>query len=369
MRDVSAEFLETVRGSHQMAAQAIVCTTYQDGVEPDGTTVPILAGDVVVDGTAEVRSTLDLTVDGTAMWPAAVDSLLAPYGNEIYIRRGIQYGNGSVEWVGLGYFRIEAPEQDNIPNGPIQLTGSDRMAAVVDGRLLAPRQYLSSTTCGEAVADLIGDLYPAATIEWDDSTASEALGRTIAIEEDRYGGLSDIITSRGKIFYWDHRGYLVIRDVPDPSDVVFDIDHGRGGVLVSMKRKLDRRGIHNAVVAIGESTDDGTPVRGTALDNNPDSPTYFYGRFGQVPRFYTSPLIVTVAQALNAAQSMLRKETGLPYTVNFGMIANPALEPYDAVRIRRRDVHTIDTLTVPLVASQAMTGTTRQQAATLLGAL
>jgi hypothetical protein len=369
VRGVSDQFLATLRGSHATVTQAIVCTTYQDGVEPDGTTVPVLAGDVVIDGTADVRSTLDLTVDGTAMWPDAMDDLLAPYGNEIYVRRGVKFGNGSIEWVGLGYFRIESPEQDRVPNGPIQLTGSDRMAAIVEGRLLEPRQYLSTTTCGEAVADLVGDLYPAATIEWDDSTADEPLGRTVAIEEDRYGGLSDIITSRGKIFYWDHRGFLSIKDIPDPGVVVFEVDHGRDGVLISMKRRLDRRGIHNAVVATGEATDDGAPVRGIALDSNPSSPTYFYGRFGQVPRFYSSPLLTTEAQARKAALTMLRKETGLPYTVDFGMIANPALEPYDAVRIRRRDVHTIDTLTVPLIAAQPMTGTTRQQAAQLLGTL
>ena len=54
MRGVSDQFLATLRGSHATVTQAIVCTTYQDGVEPDGTTVPVLAGDVVIDGMADV---------------------------------------------------------------------------------------------------------------------------------------------------------------------------------------------------------------------------------------------------------------------------------------------------------------------------
>src|SRR5690606_39371279 len=55
--------------------------------------------------------------------------------------------------------------------------------------------------------------------------------------------------------------------------------------------------------------------------------------FGQVPRFYASPLITDVAQAKSAAASLLKRSLGLPYSVSFGTIVNPALEPLDPIRI------------------------------------
>lgn len=374
MRPVSDAFLRTVTGSHTMTCEARVLDSFQSGTDPDGTVIPIMDGSVTMDATASILSTLRLTTDGTAMWPNRPSSLLGPYGNEVWVRRGLQYGNGTTEWVSLGYFRIQNPGQDEAPDGPIRITGSDRMVGITSARLLAPRQYLPTDTFGDVVSDLVLDVYPAATIVWDDATDTETIGRTIAVEQDRYGGLNDVITSRGKIFSWDYRGFLVIRDLPDPSNVVFDVVSGEGGVLIKAARTLTREGVHNAVVATGEAPDEGSPARGVAIDNNPDSPTYFYGRFGQEPRFYSSPLLMNDTAAERAATTILRKELGLPYSVDLTFVPNPALEPYDPVRTRytERDgseTHVLETLTVPLDEKGAMTGTTKEQSQTTVGIL
>jgi hypothetical protein len=119
-------------------------------------------------------------------------------------------------------------------------------------------------------------------------------------------------------------------------------------------------------VATGEGADTATPVRAVATDDGINSPTRWGGPFGRVPRFYSSPTITSESQAATAARSILAKESGLPYSVEFGTIANPALEPYDPIRARypgRTERHVIDRLTVPLTAAGAMSGATRQQAA------
>lgn len=373
MRPVSDAFLRTVRGSHTMAARARVCTTFQTGTDPTGTEVPIIAGDVVANAHSDIRATLDLTTDGTGMWPSSTGSLLlAPYGNEIFVERGIQFGNGTTEWVSLGYFRIQSPEQDEAPNGPIRVEGRDRMSGLVDGRLLAPVQFADTATYGAVVSQLVTQVYPTATIEWDDATSAATLGRSLITEDDRYGFLNDLVTSRGKIWYWDHRGVLVIRDAPSTTDPVFDVDFGQGGVLVSMSRQLTRERVYNAVVAYGEAADTAEPARATAVDNNPASPTYFSGPFGPVPRFYSSPFITNDVQAASAATSLLTRQLGLPYTVDFTAVPNPALEPWDPIRIRYTgripaETHIIDEITIPLVASKPMTATTREQTVVLVG--
>src|SRR5262249_54713756 len=111
MRPVSERFLRTVRGSHTMIARARVPGTISYiGVDPPGTETPIRAGNVVLDATADIRATLDLTTPGP--WPTTPTGLLTPYGTEVFIERGIDYGDGIREWVSQGYFRLYQVEQD-----------------------------------------------------------------------------------------------------------------------------------------------------------------------------------------------------------------------------------------------------------------
>lgn len=374
MRPVSAAFLRTVRGSHSMVARARVCETFQTGTDPDGTEIFIVDGDVVQNAHADIRSTVDLTTDGNAKWPSFGNLLLAPYGNEIFVERGIGYGNGTIEWVSLGYHRIEEPQQGYAPNGTIQLTANDRMAGLIDARLVAPAQFRATATYGDVFEQLVTEVYPGAVIEWRDGGDTDQLGRDLIAEDDRHGFLDDLVTGLGKIWYWDHRGILVIANQPDSATPVFDINSGENGVLVNMSRKLTRKGVYNAVVATGEGADTASPVRAIAIDANPNSPTYYHGRFGPVPRFYSSPSITTGAQAGAAATSMLRKQLGLRYEVNLAAVANPALEPWDPVRVRyssRHGIenHILDRLTIPLVPGSAMTATTREQTVVLVEVL
>lgn len=374
MRSVSDAFLSTLRGSHTMVVRCQVLTSFQTGTQPTGgTEVDVMGGQVVADATADVRATLDLTTDGTGMWPRYVDSLLAPYGNEIFVERGIDFGNGTVEYCSLGYFRIEAPSQDAPPDGPIRVVGKDRMQAVIDARLLAPIQFGAATTYGDVVSQLITKVYPAATIEWDDATDTSTLDRSLITDEARFEFIDDLVRSVGKIWYWDHRGILVITTQPDPSAPVWDVNAGAGGVLVSASRALSREGVYNAVVALGESVSaDAVPVRAVAVDANPTSPTYYYGRFGPVPRFYSSPFITSTAQAEAAAASLLTAQLGLPYSVDFAAVPNPALEPFDPVRIKyggnaATEVHVLESVTVPLTEQDPVTATTREQSTILIG--
>jgi hypothetical protein len=373
VRPVTDAFLRTVRGSHTMNARARVCTTFQTGTSPTGTDIPVLDGDVVSDANADVRSTLDMTTDGNSMWPTYGNLLLAPYGNEVFVERGIEFGNGSTEWVSLGYFRIQEPTQDQAPNGPIRIAGRDRMAGLIDARLVVPAQFLSTATYATVVSTLVTAVYPTATIQWDSGSTAQ-IGRSLIAEEDRYGFLNDLVTGLGKIWYWDYRGVLVIRDQPSTTTTVFDINSGQDGVLVNLSRKLTRESVYNAVVATGEAADTATPVRAAAIDANPNSPTYYFGRFGPVPRFYSSPSITGSSQAASAAASLLRKQLGLRYEVNFAAVPNPALEPWDCVRVTYSgrtavETHVIDRITIPLTSGAAMTATTREQSVVLVGAL
>ncbi len=371
MRPVTDAFLSTLRGSHVIAVRATVLSTFQTGTQPTGTVVDVLSGAVTLDSTAAVRGTLDMEVDGTGRWPNAAGDLYPPYGNEVFVERGITFGNGTVEYCSLGYFRFQTPAQDEPPDGPIRISAKDRMQGIIDARLLMPVQFVASQTYGDVVEQLVTAVYPDATIEWDDATDAMPIGRTVLAEDKRYEPIDDLVKSVGKVWYWDYRGVLVITAPPDPSAPVWEVNAGAGGVLVSAKRQLTREGVYNAVVATGESADDTAPARGVALDNDPSSPTYYYGRFGPVPQFYSSPLLLSDAQAVAAAETLLRKKLGLPYSVDFSSIPNPALEPLDPVRIRYTnggppETHIIERLTIPLSERDPLSATTREQTTILV---
>lgn len=372
MRPVSDKFLETLRGSHLAVFRAKATDQFYTGTTPGGTEIPIISGDVKFSATAEIRSTLSLTTSWP--WPLTATDTLAPYGREIYIERGIAYGNAQREWVGLGYFRIDTIEQDETPDGVITISGSDRSAGLRDARFLAPQQFPPTWTNGDVVNSLIWDVYfYAGIIEWDDTAVrDDTINRTIITEDDRLGILNDLLTSVGKIGYWDYRGIFVIKTPPDVTGAPsWTVDAGTNGVLVQMSRSLTREGVYNAVVATGEAGDTTAPARAVSYDLNPASPTYYNGGFGKVPRFYSSPFITTNAQAQTAADALLRQQLGLPYQVDLSSIANPALEPYDVLSVsypktsRNRalltETHVIDEVTIPLTPKNPVSLKTREQ--------
>jgi hypothetical protein len=370
VRPVSARFLSALRGSHTVGVQALVVTPGQTGTSPTGTQLAVLGGDVTLSSTAAVRATLELMVDGTGAFPDNAGDDLAPYGNEIFVRRGVTFGGGSVEWVSLGYFRIRSAGQDDAPDGPIRVVGQDRMGGIVKARLTVPVQFPATATYGDVVSQLVLEVYPWATIEWDDLAETDALGRSLIAEEDRFAFLDELVRGLAKQWHWDHRGVLVIEAIPDPGATVWDVDSGENGVLVSMGREISDDGVYNAVVVTGEALDTETPPRAVAYDNNPTSPTYWHGDFGKVPRYYSSSFITTAAQAQTTATALLRSNLGVPYNIDFRSLVNAALEPWDPVRVRLGPVtqtHVIDTLVIPLAGDTAMRGATREQTLVVIG--
>lgn len=369
MRTVSRAWSRTITTSHTPLIQARSILTYQTGPSPTGDLLTVLDGEVEVDGTARIRSTLDLTVDGVH-WPTLATDPLAPYGQEIYIRRGIQYSDALVEYVGLGYFRVEEVERDE-PGGPVRITGSDRMAGLDEADLIGATYFGPTASLGFIASTLVLDVYPDAEIVWDDDTDDAVTTRALVAEGNRFDFLDDLLRGVGKIWYWDGNGRLQIKSLPDPGDVVATIASGPGGnLLLRAEEQMTRKGVYNAVVVSGEASDIYDPIRAVAYDADPSSPTRYGGRFGKVPYFFSSPTVQSLTGAQQAAAMMLRRRLGLPYRLDLDLYPNPALEPYDpvladtAAGYRR---HQLESLTIPLTPDGAMQARTRDQTTVLIG--
>lgn len=382
MRAVSRRFLSALEGSHTPVAEVWSIVDWSPsgpsikrvGVDPDlfgdallypgrcAVKMPFIDGFVNLDGRRANRATAKVVfpasdTDGNSLFPYLEDDRLGPYGQELFIRRGIQYSRGDTEWVSLGFFRIDDVDQNGVGQ-PITITASDRMSNIVDARMLAPRQFASSATYGELLDDLVSEVFPYVQDDqqiWeidDDELRDEALGRVVIVEQDRYDAIRDIFAAHNKIVYFDHRGILRVESPPSANWPVFHVHHADRGTLTHLNHYLNRTRFYNAVVAVGEEDEDGAAIRAVVVDDDPDSPTYFYGHFGQVPRYFYSSFLRTLQQAENAARGILRKYTGLPAGLTFDAIPNPALEPFDPGFVTypgRSEFRVLDTVNIPLV--------------------
>lgn len=361
MRPVTDAFQEAVHASHQIATLVSVLTATEE--------IPLtaaVAGTVTLDQPAATRGRCDLTLvdDGTlGLVPRLPADLLTPYGNEIRASRGVLLPTGP-ELVSLGIFRIEDVEITDGPEGlQIQVTGQDRSARVIDARFEEPYQVAGGTNAITAIAAVIAAAWP--DVETDLTPTSRTSPQVLANEgDDRWAFAQSLATSIGYALYFDGDGVLIGRPVATSTTPVDRIAEGEGGVLVRAGRRWTRQGTFNRVIATGENTGEAAPARGVATDLDPTSPTYYYGDYGRVPRFYSSPFIATDDQAADAAAAILARELGTTQQVSFGSIVNPALEPDDVIAVRRDragidEDHIIDRLTIPLGHEEAMSGATR----------
>lgn len=360
MRPASAAFLEQVATSHLVVVRAEVLGT-------DLVIDSVTDGTVNLDQTAATRGRLDLTItdDGTGgLIPQTATDPLAPYGNELKVSRGVRLSDRD-ELIALGVFRIdETNVEDTGAAVTITVTGNDRSVRVIDARFEEPYVVPAGTNYTEAIRDVIDAGVPGLTYNFAEST--QVTPQLVANEgDDRWAFAKSMATAIGMDLYFDGDGVCVLAPVAQATEApVAAIAEGRGGVLLRAGRQWVRTSAFNAVIATGENTGEVAPARGVARDLNPQSPTYYYGDFGKVPRFFSSPFIATDDQATSAAAAILARELGTTQTVNFGAIVNPALEPDDVITITRAragidEAHVIDKLTIPLTADQPMAGGTR----------
>lgn len=374
MRIVSAGFREAVLSSHKMA----VVVRPRDSEE----SVPVTEGSVTLDGAAAIRGTCTLTVNDPAWAPLAPGDVLAPYGNEVEIFRGIDYGGGDTELVPLGIFGIQqsSTQEDSGGGVTISLTAADRAQKVIDALFEADYTVAGGTDYLTALKAIISDGLPGATYNFESRTLTT--GTVIASRgEDRWELARAMATFIGMELFFDNEGICVLRTITDAAaaPVAYLVEGQEVAVyddppsLISAEKVLTRADAHNKWIVVGNNPDDAdAPPVGSAIDDDPLSPTYYYGEFGKKPEIFTSSLVTTTTQAEDAAAGKKAKESGLARGLSFGALVDPSLEPGDVVRITRTvrgsdgtlveladEDHVIDSLAIPLGVDGVMTGQSR----------
>lgn len=377
MRPVSARW--DPAASHTSAT--LVQLLPRDGGDP--VALPVEDGKVVLDSRAEVRGRVEgLTIPGAQWVPSDPADPLAPFGNEIRVWRGMQYGPGDVgeitgsgslvfvdsegnlnELVSLGIFGIEEAESSE---GVTMLNCLDRSQRLIDASFTEDYTIAGGTDFLTGLRNTLIAGYPQIVFDFIER---ELLTPTLIASEgdNRWSEFCLYMAEAiGCELYFNGDGIAKLAPIPDPASTapVARIEEGEGGMLLSASKKMSREGAYNRFTYIGENPDNEVPPRGVATDEDPASPTYWGGPFGQKPAPPEhSAFISTDAQAADAAAGRLARERGVLTTVDFGAIPNPALEPSDVVGVRRSisgidEAHAIDMLEYPLNGEE-MTGATR----------
>lgn len=310
--------------------------TFVDAVR-DGETIaediPLDAGTLEVTADANVPGRLSLSFP--SLWaPTKATDPLAVYGQRLTIRQVLKAG--AEEWtVDLGQYLIQAWDHEQ-PSVDVEALSLEQRIA--DYRFSTPYRRPGGATFAGQLGAICKGVLPVDTSAMTNRSLPASV--TEDWEEDRLGAVRAIQTNWPCDLRVDEDGVLVAtpeRTVASTPDVEWT--HGEANAYVSTGGNGLRDEMFNAVVARGENAN-GSPVQASAVDDDPSSPTYFYGPFGRRQRFYASPLITTRDEARAAARTVLKRELRRSAQVTVTAPPDPRIEMLDTARVTLDDGQT-----------------------------
>jgi Domain of unknown function (DUF5047) len=370
----SQQFRQTIAGDHELAVLAEVLV--------DGLPAAVLSDLGVVEGGAvdvaatEIRRTLTsfTVVDQSGeLAPRRGGDLLVPAGHELRLWRGCWLADGSgSELAPLGVFRFTS-SSDTYPR--VELRGYDRAWVIQGAKLEAPLTIPAGTNYIDAVVDVLraawGQDLPVNFPSTDETTATMAF----ELEADPWQIAQELAANLGMDLYFDPLGVCTMSPFPDPAvvraDWVFDEGDLQNLALPGLALDWDITDAVNAVVVIGENSENPAPVLGRAVDNDPNSPTRYDGPVGHRPVFIRDEKAKTKSQATSRARKELARRLGIPQRGAIPSLVNPAMDAGDTLLVNSPSrgfgqLFIADRFTVPLRANQAMQVDTRARQVTTL---
>lgn len=349
-------FLEEIRTSHEVY-------TYVDLSSPtlESVRLTVTDGDVKVDRTAQVRRSCSLKcIDPTGeLTPTGVGSVLTPYGTELRPYRGVRYADGTTEVYPLGVFRLAKSDIDDGNDADeLSLEAYDLSRTVQRDKFKVPYTVAAGTNMVDAIKAILARTFP--DLEYDAITTTMTITapRLYDAGDDPWEACTELARSLGCELFFDAEGIVVIAPPHDadalPAPDFTYIEGENGCTMTELSLTYTDEPGHNGVIVVGESPgDEKPPVRGEAWDDDPASPTYRYGPYGEVPQFVTDSAVKTDEEAQAMARSMLSGHLGASSLISVKAVPNPSFEAGDVVEVKRQalgvsGLYGIDAFNIPL---------------------
>jgi len=323
----------------------------------------IMSGTVSATLTSRVSRTCTLTVHED-LYPVEDDGLLNPYTNRLKIYSGIRFADGEeFRWQVFGG-RITRVQM-NSGQGTCTVEASDRAYEVLGAAFPQPENSTFGAGVLAEFQRLISDGVPDAIFG-----TSDTFFQTMPLltwEHDRPQALDEIATSCGAFWYPLANERFVLRRYPwtvAGSPVITFSDDDDGTITTSTVVR-DRTTIFNQVTVTGERLDGTAPVYATVSDLNPASATYALGPFGIQNKLIKLNTPQIQDNALDAANSYLRRTTALTEFWSFTCTPDASLELGDIIEInamsRTNVIQVVASIGIPLGVSGDMSVSCRAQ--------
>lgn len=367
MYSVSDHFLERVRDSGERVTFADLYLNREIYRE----NIPVISGSLTMDRKANIRKSGSMAIGDNSLINLWLNQL-SPYNFTVVIKQGVVFPNRDMELVPFGTFTIEEvtwSESQGVP----EIKFYDYGKSLEQTTHFFTVDY-SGSFVRQRIEELVAYTIPWATVVIDSSLPDVMLPGGTTYDGNHLESLAKLTEAIGAEGFFDRDD--VYRVVPIPSvnidtgedDSVWDVDvsiDGSPGVLVSADRSITKEGVFNGVSVVGatpEGAPEGTVVVGHAFDLNPASPTYWNGPFGRRTKRIENSALTDNGACRASAEAQLRNFLGLTRSLNFEIVANPALDPGDIVKVIYLDesfeYHLIDSLSIPL-GTGAFTAQTR----------
>jgi hypothetical protein len=334
MYEVSDRFLQAVAASHEVVSRVEV---WRDDVYVQD--LAVTGGTVTVDESSKVRRTLSLRSSDIDLDPRTAEDLLSPFGTDLRVYTGVRFTEGDEEVVPVGVFPIQTAGRDGWL-ADLGLQADDRSRTIADSRLLKPYTPASGTSALDAIASLAQAVIP--SVEVYDLTADLRVTRarlgSVTYERERWDAIEAIASGLGCEAFFDVEGRLIVREVPEvlaDSSSVWTVASGTDdAVMLDISTSLSADKVYNAVVASSAGEADAPVI--TAIVYQESGPLRW--RPGvQRPRFYASPLIKTIEDAVAAGRAILARSLVYSQGVGLEALPNPALDVGDVVTVVHPD--------------------------------
>lgn len=366
MISATSSFIDALRFGSYLIASRI--TVYSGG-QPTSIVLPVSDATFTVDRNSEQRRQGQMTVEilpevppvtasvgGAAqiLLPLNPQSILAPFGNEIFVEFTLVGNGGNLGdngWVPMGMYSIATSV---IQDSGIDLTCTldlyDRSWAIAQRSLTTA--YSVPAGAGDLQTEITlllatalgGGSFPW-TFNFQGGSTYTVPAGTYNQGQDPWQACLDMATSAGYELYFDVLGNLVAQPVPDPTqaNVVWNFSPGEvqadgslahplGGTPfttpIGIELGLTRDGIANSFYVTPSGSNNANPTQAVAQDTTawPISPTSIYGPMGVVPHFVYDSNITTTAQALAEAQYDLAKGLAKAWTLGVATPPNPLFD-------------------------------------------
>lgn len=310
-----------------------------------------LGGSVRATLASRVTRTLNLSVPSW-LYPWDNSDLLAPWGNELRVFRGIQYGSGELDEFPV--FRGQIVDIKPQGDGTALLNAADRTQDVVGSSFDAPSVANVGALVPVEFKRLVIGALPDAT--FGTFSPIGAVVPPLSYDYDRGAALDGLAKVAGAYWYALANGDFVIRYVPwsvlisTGKTLLTNI----GGTLLTAFPTRSRANVFSRVTVSNEPTDGSTPTFATVDDTDPTSPTYVHGPYGVKAVQVRVTQAATQSGCRTAARTILSRSRSLTQAWTITCVPDPSLELGDPLDVEYLDETGVTRSAVQIIAGFTM---------------